>query len=164
MELLYFEDFRVGSVTHSSEAYRVTGEEIVEFASKWDPQDFHIDRDAAARSAFGGLTASGTHILAIRNWLIHRLASRAHVIAALGFDEVRFLRPVRPGDELRLQSEVIEARPSNSRPDRGLIRAVHTVINQNDETVLTLTVAILAKRRTPASLSTSDSDKKRTPA
>ena len=144
MQLLYFEDFQVGQVTDSSESYRVTEEEIVEFASKWDPQDFHIDRDAAARSIFGGLTASGTHILAIRNWLIHRLASRAHVIAALGLDEVRFHRPVRPGDELRLRSEVIEARVSNSKPDRGLVRAAHTVLNQDDETVLTLKVAILA--------------------
>lgn len=147
MNRLYYEDFRVGDVTWSTEPYRVSEEEIVEFASKWDPQEFHVDRDAAARSVFGGLTASGTHTLAIRNWLIHRLESRAHVIAALGFDEVRFPRPVRPGDELRLRSEVIEARPSNTKPDRGLIRHSHTVLNQNDEPVLTLKVAILAKRR-----------------
>ncbi len=147
MDLLYFEDFHAGNVTESSESYTVSEEEIIAFASNWDPQDFHIDPDAAARSVFGGLTASGTHVLAIRNWLIHRLASRAHVIAALGFDDVRFHRPVRPGDVLRLRSEVVEARLSKSKPDLGLVRAAHTMLNQKDETVLTLTVAILARRR-----------------
>ncbi len=147
MNLLYFEDFHAGNVTESSESYTVSEEEIIAFASKWDPQDFHIDHDAAARSVFRGLTASGTHILAIRNWLIHRLASRAHVIAALGFDDVRFQRPVRPGDVLRLRSEVVEVRLSKSKPDIGLVRAAHTMFNQKDETVLTLTVSILARRR-----------------
>lgn len=147
MERYYFEDFRVGTVTIATESYTVSEEEIVEFASKWDPQDFHIDRDMAEASAFRGLTASGTHILAIRNWLIHRLPSRAHVIAAAGLDEVRFLVPVRPGDTLSLQSEAIEARASASKPDRGIIRLSHRVLNQNDETVMTLKVTLLVKRR-----------------
>lgn len=147
MQLRFFEDFHVGEVNTSAEPYPVTEEEIVDFARRWDPQDFHIDRAAAEASVFRGFSASGTHVLAIRNWLIHRLPGRAHVIAALGLDEVRFLAPVRPGDELTLRTECIEARISKSNPDRGLLRFSHAVLNQRDEPVLTLNVALLVKRR-----------------
>lgn len=147
MEQRYFEDFRVGEVTTSTEAYHVTEEDILEFARRWDPQDFHLDEGAAAASVFGGIAASGTHVLAIRNWLIHRLPSRGHVIAALGFDEVRFRAPVRPGDRLTLKSQCLEARISQTKPDRGVLRFGHTVVNQDDVVVLTLEVAILVKRK-----------------
>jgi acyl dehydratase len=121
--------------------------EIIEFASKWDPELFHIDRDAAEASVFEGLTACGTHIIAIRNWLIHRLPNKAHVLAGLGIDELRFAAPVRPGDRLSLTTECLEARPSSSKPDRGVVQSLLKVTNQDDQTVLTTKEAILVKRR-----------------
>jgi len=142
----YFEDFRVGERRTAGE-YVVTENEIVEFASKWDPEPFHVDPDAARASVFAGLTACGTHIIAIRNWLIHRLPNKAHVLAGLGIEDLRFATPVRPGDRLSLSIECVEARPSSSKPDRGIVRSVLTVTNQKGETVLTTTEAVLVARR-----------------
>ena len=142
----YFEDFRVGERRTAGD-YLVTEKEIVEFASKWDPEPFHIDRDAAQASVFAGLTACGTHIIAIRNWLIHRLPDKAHVVAALGIEELRFAAPVRPGDRLSLTIECVETRPSLSKSDRGIVRSLLTVTNQEGETVLTTKEAVLVARR-----------------
>ncbi len=142
----YFEEFRVGEQRTAGE-YLVTEEEIIEFASKWDPEPFHVDRDAAQASVFAGLTACGSHIIAIRTWLIHRLPNKAHVLAGLGIDELRFAAPVRPGDRLSLTIECVEARPSSSKPDRGIVRSLLTVANQKGETVLTSNEAVLVARR-----------------
>jgi len=150
MPRFYFEDLLVGDQTTAGE-YLVTEEEIVEFASKWDPEPFHVDRDAAQASVFEGLTACGTHIIAIRNWLIHRLPDKAHVLAGLGIDELRFAAPVRPGDRLSLTKECLEARPSSSKPDRGIVRNRLTVTNQDGQPVLTTKEAILVARREPES-------------
>jgi acyl dehydratase len=146
MARIYFEDFRIGEQTTVGE-YLVDEEEIVEFASRWDPELFHIDRGAAKASVFEGLTACGTHIIAIRNWLIHRLPNKAHVLAGLGIDELRFAAPVRPGDRLSLTTECLEVRPSSSKPDRGVVQSLLKVTNQDDQTVLTTKEAILVKRR-----------------
>lgn len=146
MHRRYFGDFRVGERRTAGD-YLVTEKETVEFASKWDPEPFHIDRDAAQASVFEGLTACGTHIIAIRNWLIHRLPNKAHVLAGLGIDELRFVAPVRPGDRLSLTIECLEARPSSSKPDRGIVRSLLTVANQEGQAVLITKEAILVARR-----------------
>lgn len=149
MKRLYFEDYNVGGVETASETYELTADEIIEFAGKWDPEDFHIDLDAAAASVFGGLTASGTHILAVFNRLVHCLPSRAHAIAGLGLDEVRFHAPARPGNRLTLRSECIDARPSASKPDRGIVRFSHVLTNEQDQSLLTLKATVLVRRRPP---------------
>ena len=143
----YFEDFQVGERRTATAKYVVTAEEIVEFASKWDPEPFHVDLEAAEASVFRGLTACGTHIFAIRNWLIHRLPNKAHVLAGLGIEELRFVNPVRPGDQLSLTVECLEARPSSSKPDRGIVRTLVTVANQNGEAVLTATESVMVARK-----------------
>jgi acyl dehydratase len=144
---IFFDDFDVGQTTTVGH-YLITEDEIIEFASKWDPEPFHVDAEAASASVFGGLTACGTHIIAIRNWLIHRLPNKAHVLAGLGIDELRFSAPVRPGDQLSLTNECVETRPSSSKPDRGIVRSRLTVTNQDGVAVLTTLEAILVARRT----------------
>jgi acyl dehydratase len=144
---IFFDDFDVGQTTTVGH-YLITEDEIIEFASKWDPEPFHVDAEAASASVFGGLTACGTHIIAIRNWLIHRLPNKAHVLAGLGIDELRFSAPVRPGDQLSLTNECVETRPSSSKPDRGIVRSRLTVTNQDGVAVLTTLEAILVARCT----------------
>jgi len=133
----YLEDFEVGMV-HSSGRYTVTQEEIVRFAGEFDPQPFHIDGEMAAASVFGGLTASGAHIVALQLKLIHEsdLGRNDAVLAGLGWDEVRFPEPVRPGDTLSLTIECIGKRISESKPDRGIVKNLVTLKNQKGETVL----------------------------
>jgi acyl dehydratase len=154
-DALYFEDFEVGTEISIGE-YLVTKQEIVEFAKKWDPQPFHIDERAAEESAYGGLTASGSHIMAIRTWLLHhgkdtsnspQPEKQAAIIGALGWDEVRFQNPVRPGDRLFLTREVIGKRESRSKPGRGVVQQLMTVTNQNRETVLIHKDSILVATR-----------------
>jgi len=146
----YFEDFKVGEIRRSG-PYAVSKEEIVRFAREFDPQPFHLDEAAARASVFGGLTASGAHTVALQLKLIHASHSdedEAAVLAALGWDEVRFPNPVRPGDSLSLHKECIETRVSKGKPDRGIVRTRITVLNQNGEAVLTSIHTILVKRGT----------------
>jgi acyl dehydratase len=143
----YLEDFAVGQVFGSGRL-RVDKEAIIAFAAQFDPQPFHLDEEAARKSVFGGLAASGWHTAALTMRLIVEGEFRpAGGILGVGFDELSWPRPVRPGDELHTKSEVLEVRPSKSRPDRGLIRVRTTTFNQNGEAVQIYTGNLLVPRR-----------------
>ena len=134
----YFEDYIPGSVHCIGEA-AVTEQEIVEFAQRYDPQDFHTDPAKAAQSRFGGLIASGwlTCALMMRMFAAHYLTKNAS-LASPGIDEVRWLVPVRPGDVLSARVTVLEAKRSASKPDRGIVRSKIEVLNQKGEAVMTM--------------------------
>ena len=143
----YFEDYIPGHVYEFGEI-TVTEPEIIEFARQYDPQYFHIDPARAAASEFGGIIASGWHTvsLVMRLYVDHYLSHVAS-LASPGVEEVRWPNPVRPGDTLRVRVTILEARPSRSKPDRGIVRAQLEAINQRDELVLSMTaVSILGRR------------------
>src|SRR5215470_15192872 len=143
----YLEDFTVGQVFGSGRL-RVDKEAIMGFAGQFDPQPFHLDEEAAGKSVFRGLAASGWHTAAVTMRLLVEGEFRpAGGILGVGFDELSWPRPVRPGDELHAMSEVLEVRPSKSRPDRGLIRVRTTTFNQNGEPVQIYTGNLLVPRR-----------------
>jgi acyl dehydratase len=131
----YLEDFGVGE-TFGSGRLKVAEERIRSFAKEFDPQPFHLDPAAAQHTIFHGLAASGWHTAAVTmRLLVESEFKPAGGIVGAGFDELRWPHPVRPGDELHLQSEVLEVRPSKSRPDFGLIKIRTTTLNQNGEAV-----------------------------
>jgi acyl dehydratase len=131
----YLEDFAVGQ-TFGSGRLRIDKERIKTFAAEFDPQPFHLDEQAARDTIFRGLAASGWHTAAVTmRLLVESDLKPAGGIVGAGFDEFRWPRPVRPGDELRVESEVLEVRPSRSRPDHGLIKVRTTTLNQNGEAV-----------------------------
>lgn len=142
----YFEDYGVGD-TASCGSYRVTAEDIISFASEWDPLPFHTDQQAAASSVFGGLVASGAHVLAIALRLINASDHNPAILGAIGWDEVRFIKPVRPGDRLSLALECLEARPSASKPDRGIVRQLFTLRDENGQVVFQFKDRILVARK-----------------
>jgi acyl dehydratase len=126
----------------------VTEERIIQFARQFDPQYFHIDLEKAKASRFGGLIASGWHTvsLAMRLYVDHYLSHVAS-LASPGTDEIRWPNPVRPGDTLRIRVTIIEARPSRSKPDRGVVRAKVEALNQKDELVLSMIgISIIGRR------------------
>jgi len=132
-----FESFEVGQ-TQSFGAYEVTEQEIVEFARKYDPQFFHIDPEAAKKSLFGGLCASGWHTCAMTmSMLVENMASKGTTsLGSPGIDQLKWLRPVYPGDVLSVHMEVLETNPSKSRPTIGIIVSKVTVSNQNETAVM----------------------------
>jgi acyl dehydratase len=131
----YFEDFAVGQTFRSGQL-RIDTERIKTFAAEFDPQPFHLDEEAARHTIFRGLAASGWHTAALTmRLLVESELKPAGGIVGAGIDEVRWPRPVRPGDELRVESEILEVRPSKSRPDQGLIKVRTTTLNQNGEPV-----------------------------
>jgi len=132
----YLEDFEVTQTFGGSGRIRIDKERIKSFATEFDPQPFHLDEKAADGSIFRGLAASGWHTAAITMRLLveSELKPDGGIVGA-GFDDFRWPRPVRPGDELRVESEVLEIRPSKSRPDQGLIKVKTTTLNQNGEAV-----------------------------
>jgi len=122
--------------------------EIVAFARRYDPQLFHVDPEAAERSAFGGLVASGWHTTAMMmRMLVDHFLSPASSLGSPGVDEIRWLLPVRPGDVLSLRATVAEARPSRRRPDRGTVHARVETVNQDGRVVMTVNLMFLARRR-----------------
>src|ERR1700686_5118222 len=142
----YLEDFAVGQ-TFGSGRLRIEGERALAFAAEFDPQPFHLDEAAARRSVFGGLTASGWHTAAVTMRLLVVTELRpAGGFVGVRLDECRWSRPVRPGDELRVECEVIEVRPSKSRPDQGLIKLRRTTLNQDDEAVLVYVLNMVVQR------------------
>lgn len=144
----YFEDFVVGHVNRASGRVRVTKEEIIAFAAKFDPQPFHLDEEAARKSIFGRLVASGWHTAAMTMSLIASNEQRAAGgTIGLGFDGLRWPIPVYPGDELRIESEVLEVRPSKSRPDRGLVKHRTRTFNQHGQVVQELIANAMVPRR-----------------
>ncbi|HJU18743.1 MAG TPA: MaoC family dehydratase [Stellaceae bacterium] len=149
----YFEDYPEGSV-YEFGAVRVEAAEIVDFARRFDPQPMHVDAAAAAEGPFGGLIASGWHTAGIMMRLfVEHFLPRAASLGSPGIDELRWPRPVRPGDVLRLRVHVVEARPSRKEPDRGILRTLIEVLNQRDETVMTLKPVNLLRRRPAAARS-----------
>lgn len=142
----YFEDFVVGQ-KFSSARLTVTDAEIKEFAASYDPQPFHLDEAAGRDSLFGGLAASGWHTAALTMRLVVGSAFRP-AGGVLGFGgELVWARPVRPGDELHVESEILETRLSQSRPDQGIVKVRVTTFNQHGEAVQTFTPAVLVPRR-----------------
>ena len=145
----YLEDFAVGQ-TFGSGRLRVDADRIKSYAAEFDPQPFHLDEQAARNSLFRGLAASGWHTAAITmRLLVESELKPAGGIVGAGFDELRWPRPVRPGDELRVESEVLEVRPSKSRPEQGMIKVRTTTLNQNGEAVQ-VSVGNLVVPRRPA--------------
>ena len=143
----YLEDFAVGQMFGSGRL-RIDGERALAFAAEFDPQPFHLDEAAARHSIFGGLVASGWHTAALtmRLLLDSELKPAGGIIGA-GLDECRWPRPVRPGDELRIECEVIGVRPSKLHPNQGLIKLRTTAFNQDGEAVLIHVVNLIVPRR-----------------
>lgn len=133
----YLEDFTPGFQFETAGA-TITESQILDFAMQWDPQPFHLDATAAEQSVYGGLIASGWQTVAVTFRLV--LAEKIWNHASMGspgVDELRWLLPVRPGDTLRMRGEVVENRPSRSKPDRGIVTIAYSALNQRDEVVLT---------------------------
>jgi acyl dehydratase len=144
----YFEDFAVGQIFKPSGRVRVEKDEIIAFAKTFDPQPFHLDEEAARHSIFGTLVASGWHTAALTMSLIARSEYRAAGgTIGLGFESLRWPIPVLPGDELRIETEVLETRPSKSRPDRGLLKMRTRTFNQNGAVVQELVANGMVPRR-----------------
>lgn len=120
-------------------AITVTEEDMIEFAERFDPQPFHVDADAAAEGPFGGLIASGWHTASVMMRLVadHYL-SKVASLGSPGVDELRWTRPVRPGDSLRVRVSIMEARRSRSKPDRGVVRSRVEIVNQRGDVVMSL--------------------------
>jgi acyl dehydratase len=149
----YFEDFATGQVFKPSGRVRVEKDEIIAFAKKFDPQPFHLDEDAARQSIFGRLVASGWHTAAMTMSLVARSEYRAAGgTIGLGFESLRWPIPVFPGDELRIESEVLETRSSKSQPGRGLLKIRTLTFNQNGEVVQEIVAIALVPRRPAGAL------------
>jgi acyl dehydratase len=143
----YLEDFAVGQTFHSARL-QIDKERIKTFGAEFDPQPFHLDEEAARDTLFGGLAASGWHTAAVTmRLLVESDLKPAGGIVGAGFDELRWPQPVRPGDELRTESEVLEVRPSRSRPDQGLIKVRTTTLNQKNEAVQVIIANLVVRRR-----------------
>lgn len=142
----YFDDFAIGE-RFVTPGITITESEIIDFALRYDPQPFHLDAQAAAQSLYGGLIGSGFQTLA----LSFRLFIQSGVLSACsmgspGIDELRWLAPVRPGDTLHTEVEVVASKPSRSKPDRGMLQLRYVVINQHGDTVLSYLINHLLKR------------------
>ena len=145
---LYFEDFYVGQKMNSVGSAKVTAEEIKEFGQKYDPQPFHLDEAAGQSSFFKGLAASGWLTAAIVMRLRVQSITVAGGMIGAGVEEMRWTEPVRPGDSIRTEIEVLGVRHSLSRPDYGIVRTRTLALNQRNEVVLRSTVNFLAPLRT----------------
>jgi acyl dehydratase len=145
----YLEDFTVGQ-TFGSGRLRITEPQIKAFAAEFDPQPFHLDEEAAQQTFFRGLAASGWHTAAVTMRLLvdSELKPAGGVIGA-GFEEFRWPKPVRPGDELHIESEVLDVRPSRSRPNQGLVKLRTRTLNQNSEAVQVQVANLVVPRRPP---------------
>lgn len=151
MKEVYFDDLKSGD-RFQSETFSVPAKEIIEFAEKFDPQKFHLNAKSAERSIFKGLIASGWHTAAITMRLFVRTLNFAEGAIGLGVDELRWPHAVRPGDVLRVETEILETRDSRSKPDHGIIRLRNTTTNQRGEIVQTMTAHALVPRRTGSSV------------
>ena len=149
--MAYLEDFEVGQ-THGFGRYEVTREEVLEFGRRWDPQPFHLSDEGAAKTHFGSLSASGWHTAAMTMAMTVAAwdESEGGTLGAIGVDNLRWLQPVRPGDVLRVEAEILEVRPSEKRPEMGSVRSRNTVFNQKDEPVMRFEPIVLYRRREQA--------------
>ena len=141
----WFEDYAPGAV-HDLGSVVVDEQEVIAFAQQFDPQSFHLDKERAKKSAFGGLIASGWHTASMTMRLIvdHYL-SEVSSEGSPGIDELRWLRPVRPGDQLSVRVTILDARRSRSRPERGIVRSQIETLNQDGEIVMYLTSTIFIR-------------------
>jgi len=146
--MIYFEDLVVGSETAYG-TYDVTREEVLEFARKYDPQPFHLSDEEAAKTHFGRIAASGWHTTAMTMAVVARfVTARGHAgLGSPGIDELRWKKPVYPGDTLTVAGKLIDKTPSRSKPEIGALRAATTVTNQHGETVMSFTSIVLMRRR-----------------
>lgn len=142
----YFDDFKVGE-RFRSQGVTLTEADIISFALAYDPQPFHIDVQAAANSPFGGLIASGMHTLAL-GWrmFLHEGLFKFCSLGSPGIDELRWTAPVKPGDTLYTEAEVLETRLSSSKADRGTLRMAYRIVNQREEPVLTMTIVHILRK------------------
>ncbi len=150
IEERYFEDY-IPSTVHEFGTIEVEEEEVISFAKRFDPQDFHTDPQAAKQTIFGGLIASGWHSagLMMRLYADHYL-SKVASLSSPGVDELRWLQPVRPGDCLSIKVTVIEATRSRSKPDRGIVRSLIEVLNQDKDLVMSMIAVNFLRCRTAA--------------
>ena len=143
----WFEDYVPGAV-HQLGSVVVDEQEIVAFAQKFDPQPFHLDKERAEQSAFGGLVASGWHTASLTmRLLVDHYLSAVSSEGSPGIDELRWLRPVRPGDQLTVTVTILDARRSRSRPERGIVRSHTETLNQDGDVVMHLTSNIFIRCR-----------------
>ena len=133
----YLEEVIVGSERIIGK-HRVTKDEIVRFASEWDPQPFHIDEEAARNSVFGELTASSCHTYSLSSLIFHRSEVKLRTVAMLGMDECRFPTPMRPADEITLAQQILEKRRSKSRPHLGIVKSRTTMTNASGELIMVM--------------------------
>ena len=150
----YWEDFKVGEVEQIG-AKRVDKDEIIAFARQYDPQPFHIDEAAAKQSMYGGLIASGWHTCA----MVMRMMCNAYMLQSAsvgspGIDNLKWLKPVRPGDTINARRTTLETRESKSRPDIGIVNNLWEVFNQDGEMVMTMQGYGMFRRRNPGSRTT----------
>ena len=147
----YFEDLEVGAETYFG-SYQVTREEVLEFARKYDPQPFHLSDEAAAQTHFGRLAASGWHTAAMTMAVIARKVVDIEQagLGSPGVDELRWLKPVYPGDTLHVRGKIVDKAPSRSKPEIGSFRSETTVTNQDDVPVMRFTSIVLIRRRPEA--------------
>ena len=150
MSMIHYEDLEVGS-TSKFGRYDVTRNEVIEFARKYDPQPFHLDDEAAAKTHFGRLSASGWHTCAMTMAMLveNMKTSRQAGLGSPGMDNLRWVKPVFPGDTLRVETTIVEKRRSKNRPDMGLFKSDVTIFNQDDEPVMTMRSNGLIKVRNP---------------
>lgn len=149
MPRLYLDDLKQGQRFIGTTRIRIQEDQIKTFATEFDPQPFHLDESAAHTSIFQGLAASGWHTAAVTmRLLVDSEFQPAGGIVGAGFDELCWPRPVRPGDELRVESEVLEVRLSKSRPEQGLVKVRTTTLNQDGEVVQTSVGNLVVLRRT----------------
>jgi len=146
--MIYFEDLIVDAEREFG-SYEVTREEVIEFARKYDPQPFHLSDEAAAKTHFGRLAASGWHTAAMTMAVIARRVVNEEQagLGSPGIDELRWKKPVFPGDTLHVRGKILEKTPSRSRPEMGSFRTQTTVTNQNGEVVMTFISIVLIRRR-----------------
>ena len=148
--MIYYEDLRIGTVRTFGQ-YEVTREEVVDFATKFDPQPFHLDDAAAAETHFGRLSASGWHTCSMTmRMMVDDLAeNKSASLGSPGIDQLRWKKPVYPGDTLRCETELLEKRRSASRPEMGIFKSRVRTFNQNEEIVLEMVSNALIKTRSP---------------
>jgi acyl dehydratase len=146
MDDIFYEDVSPGAVLRAG-PYVIPEQELLDFAKTWDPLPIHVDKDFAA--AYGGVTAPGVYLLAIKMRLVHRLPFRRSVITGFGLDEVRFHRPAHSGDALTLELNFRDKRRSESKPDRGIVSIHCALVNAAGETVMSHLDTILMRLRNP---------------
>jgi len=146
-QTLYLEDFTVGHIRKTDASETLSADDIKSFAAQYDPQPFHLDETAAARSFFGGLAASGWHTAALTMRLLVKTLPISGGIIGAGFEEFRWPRPTRPGDRLRVEVEVLELKFSQSKPQQGFLKHRVTTFNQDNQPVLVMTGNLLVPRR-----------------